>query len=61
MTRNFWATLVFSTIPVGAGLVVALRKTEGSALNQLLGKTARLLLLFSILLAGGIFLSVIGN
>ena len=61
MTQNFWAALVFLMIPVGAGLVVALRKTEGVALNQLLGKTARLLLLFSILLAGGIFLSAIGN
>jgi hypothetical protein len=48
-------------IPVGAGLVVALRKTEGVALNQLLEKTAQLLLLFSILLAGGIFLSAIDN
>ena len=61
VTQNFWAALVFLMIPVGAGLVVALRKTEGVALNQLLEKTAQLLLLFSILLAGGIFLSAIDN
>tara|TARA_B100000900_G_scaffold416199_1_gene449965 strand:- start:8275 stop:9162 length:888 start_codon:yes stop_codon:yes gene_type:complete len=61
MTQNFWVALVFLMIPVGAGLVVAFRKTEGVALNQFLEKTAQLLLLFSILLAGGIFLSAIGQ
>lgn len=56
-TRNFWPSLVILTIPIGAGLVVAFRKTEGKALNEMLGKSAQLLLLFSVLLAGGIFLS----
>ncbi len=59
LTRNFWVGLVFLTIPVGTGLMVALRETEGKALNLLLGKTAQLLLLFSVLLAGGIILSAI--
>ncbi len=57
ITRNFWVSIVLLTIPLGTGLTVDFRKTEGTALNPLLGKTARLLLLFSVLLAGGIFLS----
>jgi len=57
ITRNFWPSIVLLTIPMGAGLVVDFRRTEGKALNPFLGKTAQLLLLFSVLLAGGIFLS----
>lgn len=57
LTRSFWAILMLLTIPIGAGLIVAFRSTEGRSLNQLLGKSAQLLMLFSVLLAGGIFLS----
>jgi len=56
-TGSLGAALALLTIPLGAGLIVSLRTTEGKALNRLLGKSAQLLLLFSALLATGILLS----
>lgn len=57
ITGCLGAALTLLTIPVGAGLIVSLRNTEGKALNALLGRTARLLLHFSALLATGILFS----
>lgn len=57
LTRSLWPCLVFLTLPIGTRLVVDLRKTEGAALNETLAASARLLLLFSALLALGIAFS----
>ncbi|OUW17080.1 MAG: 1,4-dihydroxy-2-naphthoate octaprenyltransferase [Opitutales bacterium TMED158] len=53
-TRTLWPCLAFLSIPIGTRLIVELRKTEGVALNDLLGRSAKLLLLFSALLALGL-------
>lgn len=55
--RSFWPLITLVTIPAGARLIVELRSLEGAALNEHLAKSARLLLLFSALLALGIVLS----
>ena len=54
ITRSFWPCLAFATIPIGTKLIVELRNTEGAALNALLARSAKLLLIFSALLAAGI-------
>ena len=56
-TRTLWPCLAFLSIPLGTKLIVELRRTTGSALNELLANSAKLLLLFSALLALGITLS----
>ena len=57
ISRSFWPLLSLVTIPVGARLIVELRSKEGRALNEHLGKSAQLLLIFSALLAFGIAIS----
>lgn len=57
INRSFWPLLALVTIPIGARLIVELRSREGEALNKHLAKSARLLLMFSALLALGIALS----
>tara|TARA_B110000467_G_scaffold119209_1_gene110374 strand:- start:1272 stop:2162 length:891 start_codon:yes stop_codon:yes gene_type:complete len=57
LTQSFWACLALLTIPMGTKLIVDLRETEGAALNGLLARSAKLLLVFSALLALGIALS----
>jgi len=54
ITQSFWPCLAFATIPMGTKLIVELRKTQGTALNGLLARSAKLLLAFSALLALGI-------
>ena len=57
INRSFWPLVTLVTIPVGAQLIVELRSREGTALNEHLAKSARLLLMFSALLALGIAIS----
>jgi 1,4-dihydroxy-2-naphthoate octaprenyltransferase len=57
LTQSFWACLALATIPMGTKLIVELRDTRGPALNGLLGRSAKLLLAFSALLALGIAFS----
>lgn len=57
VTQSYWAGLALLTVPIGTRLIVELRHTEGEALNGLLGRSARLLLVFSVLLAIGIAVS----
>ena len=45
------------TLPVGLGLLKRVATTEGAALNPVLGQTARLLLLYSALMAVGLVLA----
>ena len=45
------------TLPVGLGLLKRVAATEGAALNPVLGQTARLLLLYSALMAVGLVLA----
>lgn len=57
VSQSYWPCLAFATIPMGAKLIVDLRKTQGVALNGLLARSAKLLLVFSVLLAAGIAFS----
>ncbi|HCR30210.1 MAG TPA: 1,4-dihydroxy-2-naphthoate octaprenyltransferase [Opitutae bacterium] len=57
INRSFWPLIALITIPIGARLIVELRSLEGAALNEHLASSARLLLMFSALLALGIALS----
>ncbi len=57
VTGNPWPGVALLTIPIGAGLIVALRTAEGAGLNELLARSARLLLVFSLLVAVGVFVS----
>lgn len=57
LTQSLWACLALLTIPMGTKLIVDLRETEGAALNGLLARSAKLMLVFSALLALGIALS----
>jgi 1,4-dihydroxy-2-naphthoate octaprenyltransferase len=50
------ALLPLLSLPLAGSLLRAVRREEGRALNPLLGKTARLLLIFAILFALGIAL-----
>ncbi len=51
-----WWWLPWLTLPLAGALVRRVGRTTGAALNPLLGATARLALLFSLLLAGSILL-----
>jgi 1,4-dihydroxy-2-naphthoate octaprenyltransferase len=52
-----WLSLGAATAPLGLLLVRAVARSDGAALNPFLGKTARLLLLQSVVLSAGIALS----
>lgn len=54
---GYWAMLAWLTIPLAVKLVRAISTVSGKALNPLLAGTARLQLLFGILLSVGIVLS----
>lgn len=49
-----WVLLTFVTLPRALRLYREVRTSEGRAMNPLLGKTAQLLLLYSVLLALGL-------
>jgi 1,4-dihydroxy-2-naphthoate polyprenyltransferase len=51
-----WAILPWLTLPLGAGLVRAVWRGEGAALNPILRRTAALHLVFGVLLAAGFLL-----
>ena len=57
INRSFWPLVTLVTIPVGAQMIVELRSREGAGLNEHLAKSARLLLMFSALLALGVAIS----
>ncbi|MBP7148567.1 MAG: 1,4-dihydroxy-2-naphthoate polyprenyltransferase [Acidobacteria bacterium] len=49
-----WTLLTLVTLPWGVGLARTLARTEGPALNATLAGTAKLLLVFALLLAAGL-------
>jgi len=51
-----WLLLPLATLPVARGLVARVAGTDGASLNPLLGATARLLLLHSLLLTVGVII-----
>ena len=56
LAKNGWALLPFLSVPLAWNLSFSLSRTKGAALNALLAKSARLLLLFSILTTVGVAL-----
>jgi len=57
-TGEVWHALAFIALPLGLRLAVILERTQGTALNGVLAKTAAFLLLFGVLSAGSILLSL---
>jgi 1,4-dihydroxy-2-naphthoate octaprenyltransferase len=55
--RSGWPLVALATAPLAAGRVAAVARTDGAALNPLLGATAQLLVLHSAALAAGIALA----
>ena len=61
MLRNgvgsFWLLLPLLSLPAAAGNLVGIYRRQGSALNQVLARTAALTLVFCLLLSAGILMS----
>lgn len=54
--RSYWPLLAVLSLPLGISLIRQVARTEGRALNPLLGATARLLLIQGLLLSVGLVL-----
>ena len=52
-----WVLLPLATLPIARGLAARVAASDGAALNPLLGATARLLLVHSLLLAVGVVIA----